>query len=92
MLTPKMKRRLKSRIGVEKPTIQIGKDGVTPQMEKEISKQLDARELIKIKILKTALKDNDAKNIALSIANQTESELIEVRGHTFILFKKKRKL
>lgn len=92
MLTPKMKRRLKSRIGVEKPTIQIGKDGITPQMEKEISKQLDSRELIKIKILKTALKDNDAKNIALTIANQTESELIEVRGHTFILFKKKRKL
>ena len=92
MLTPKMKRRLKSRIGVEKPTIQIGKDGISPQMEKEISKQLDSRELIKIKILKTALKDNDAKNIALTIANQTESELIEVRGHTFILFKKKRKL
>ena len=87
-----MKRRLKSRIGVEKPTIKIGKDGITPQMEKEISKQLDSRELIKIKILKTALKDNDAKNIALTIANQTESELIEVRGHTFILFKKKRKL
>ena len=92
MLTPKMKRRLKSRIGVEKPTIQIGKDGITTRMEKEISKQLDSRELIKIKILKTALKDNDAKNIALTIANQTESELIEVRGHTFILFKKKRKL
>jgi RNA-binding protein len=91
MLTPKMKRRLKSRIGDEKPTIHIGKDGITTQMEKEISKQLNARELIKIKILKTALKDNDAKNIALSIANQTKSELIEVRGHTFILFKKKRK-
>ena len=46
---------------------------------------------IKIKILKTALQEEDTKNIAASIAKQTESELIDVRGHTFLLFKKKKK-
>ena len=61
------------------------------KQQKEREKEEQRKKLIKIKILKTALKDNDAKNIALSIANQTESELIEVRGHTLILFKKKRK-
>lgn len=91
MLTPKMKRRLKSAISSEKPTVNIGKEGITPQMIKEVTKQLDAREIIKIKILKTALQEEDTKNIAASIATQTESELIDVRGHTFLLFKKKKK-
>ena len=37
------------------------------------------------------LKDEKAKNIAIKIAQQTESELVEVRGHTFILYKRKTK-
>ena len=68
MLTPKMKRRLKSAISSEKPTVNIGKEGITPQMIKEVTKQLGAREIIKIKILKTALQEEDTKNIAASIA------------------------
>jgi RNA-binding protein len=57
----------------------------------EVSKQLDAREMIKAKILKTALQETEAKTIAAKIAEQTESELVEVRGHTFLLFKPKKK-
>ena len=60
-------------------------------MIKEVTKQLGAREIIKIKILKTALQEENTKYIAASIAKQTESELIDVRGHTFLLFKKKKK-
>jgi RNA-binding protein YhbY len=45
--------------------------------------------MIKAKILKTALKDEEAKNIAEKIAEQTEAQLIEVRGHTFLLYKRK---
>ncbi|MBT8171374.1 YhbY family RNA-binding protein [Candidatus Bathyarchaeota archaeon] len=91
MLTPKMKRRLKSALNVEKPTIHIGKEGITTKIINEVIKQLDAREVIKVKILKTALQQKEAKNIAASIAEQTESELVDVRGHTFLLFKKKKK-
>ena len=35
--------------------------------------------------------DEEAKNIAAKIAEQTESELVEVRGHTFLLYKRKTK-
>ncbi len=90
MLTPKMKRKIKSELNSEKPMIHIGKDGVTAQIVNEVVKQLDAREMIKAKILKTALQENEAIEIATKIAEKTESELVDVRGHTFLLFKRKK--
>jgi RNA-binding protein len=91
VLTPKIKRRIKSALSAEKPTVHIGKEGVTAQIISEIDKQLDAREIIKAKILKTALQETETKTIAATIAEQTESELVDVRGHTFLLFKRKKK-
>jgi len=91
VLTPKMKSRIKSALSLEKPTVHVGKEGVTAQVIVEVAKQLEAREMIKAKILKTALQDSEAKSIAAKIAEQTESELVEVRGHTFLLFKRKKK-
>ena len=60
-------------------------------MVNEVAKQLDARKMIKVKILKTALKEIETKEIAAKIAEQTESDLVDVRGHTFLLFKRKKK-
>jgi len=91
VITPKMKRRIKRTLSAERPTVWVGKEGATTQIINEISKQLDTREMIKVKILRTALKDEEAKNIATKIANQTDSLLIEVRGHTFLLYKRKKK-
>jgi len=91
MITPKIKRRIKRALNAEKPTVWVGKEGATTQIINEISKQLDTREMIKAKILKTALQDKEAKNIATKIAEQTESQLVEVRGHTFLLYKRKTK-
>ena len=85
-----MKRRIKNVLSTEKPTVWVGKEGATTQIMNEVAKQLDAREMIKAKILKTALQEEEAKAIATKIAEQTESELVEVRGHTFLLFKRKK--
>lgn len=68
----------------------VGKEGITAQLIAEVEKQLDAREIIKAKILKTALQEQEAKALAANIAEQTESELVDVRGHTFMLFKHKK--
>lgn len=86
-----MKRRIKYALSAEKPTVHVGKEGATAQIVSEVAKQLDAREMIKAKILKTALHETEAKDIATKIAEQTEAELVEVRGHTFLLFKRKKK-
>jgi len=86
-----MKRRIKSALSAERPTVNVGKEGVTDQIVGEVAKQLDAREIIKVKILKTALHEEETKNIATTVAEQTESELVDVRGHTFLLYKSKKK-
>ena len=90
-MTTGMKRRIKRRLSGEKPTIWIGKNGVSQESLKEIEKQLDKREMVKIKILKSALEGDEAKQIALRIAEQTEASLVEVRGHTFMLYKRRKK-
>jgi RNA-binding protein len=88
-LTARMKRRIKHRLSGEKPTIRIGKNGVSQELVKEIEKQLDKREMVKIKILQSALDGDEAKEIASRIAEQTGASLVEVRGHTFMLYKRK---
>jgi RNA-binding protein len=71
----------------EKPTVLIGKNGVTPEAVEEISKQLDKRGMVKVKLLKSALINKKAKDLAEKIAQQKEATLIDVRGHTFVLYK-----
>jgi len=74
-----------------KPTIRIGKKGVTDEQLKEILKQLEARETVKIKVLRSALANETVENIAKRISAETGSKIIQVIGHTFTLFKPKKK-
>ena len=91
MITPKMKRRIKSELSTEKPTVWVGKEGASSQILNEISRQLEKREMVKIRVLRTALKDEETKEIASKIAEQTESTLVDVRGHTIMLYKIRKK-
>jgi RNA-binding protein len=90
-LTAGMKRRIKRELSEEKPTIIIGKNQVSKEILKEVEKQLELKEVVKIKILKSALQDNKSKEIASRIAEETEATLVEVRGHTLILYRRRRK-
>jgi RNA-binding protein len=90
-LTAAMKRRIKRRLSEERPTIWIGKGKVSDELLKEIAKQLDNKETVKIKILKSAMEGDEAKGIAHRIAEQTEASIVEVRGHTFMLYKRHKK-
>jgi len=46
---------------------------------------------VKVKLLGTALKGGETKQIATRIAERTEASLVEVRGHTFMLYKRRKK-
>jgi RNA-binding protein len=90
-LTAGKKRFVKRRLKEEGPTIWIGKGGASEELLREVEKQLDKKKMVKVKILKTALEEDEAKQIASRIAQQTEASLVEVRGHTFMLYKSRRK-
>jgi RNA-binding protein YhbY len=47
--------------------------------------------MVKVKILKTALADVDAKHFAQKIAEQAGAALVEIRGHKFMLYKSRKK-
>ena len=91
MATAGMKRRVKHKLGAEKPTTWIGKEGITAQMINEIDRQLEISEMVKIRVLNTALKDEKAKDLASKVAEQTSSTLVEVRGHTFMLYRHRKR-
>jgi RNA-binding protein len=86
-----MRRRIKRRLSGEKPTIWVGKSGTSQELLNEIEKQLEKNEMVKVKVLKSALEGNKAKEIASRIAEETEASLVEVRGHTFMLYKRRKK-
>ncbi len=86
-----MKRHVRHVLKDENPTIWVGKDGLTPQVLGELEKQLQKSKMVKVRILPAALQgDNTAQAIAGKAALQTDAALVEVRGHVFILFRKRR--
>ena len=82
---------MKRELSLEKPTIWVGKEGASPQTMNEISRQLEKRKMVKVQILKGALFYENAKDIASKTAQQTKSIVIDVRGHTFVLHKPRKK-
>ena len=90
-ITTKMKRHVKHVLKEEKPTIHVGKEGFTPQCAGEVDKQLEQNRQVKVKILRSALQAESAKAIATRAAEQTGAALVEVRGHVFILYRKRKK-
>ena len=90
-ITTKMKRHVRHKLKDEKPTVWIGKEGLTPQISNEIDTQLEKHKMLKVKILRSALQTETAKIIASEAAEQADAALVEVRGHVFILYRRHRK-
>ena len=75
------------RSGAIKPKIWIGKEGITSTLIELVSRQLEIDKLVKIKIQRNFSKDSKIEKMALLIARDTNSNLVDVRGRTFTLYK-----
>jgi RNA-binding protein len=90
-ITTRMKRHVRHVLKDENPTIWVGKEGLTSQLVAEIEKQLQQNKMVKVRILPAALQGEvTAQSIAVNASEQTNSGLVEVRGHVFILFRKRK--
>ena len=69
-------------------TTHLGKNGITPSLVEEVSRQLKDNKLIKVKLLKSAIEETPREMIAKELAEKTNSELIEVKGNTVVLFRR----
>jgi RNA-binding protein len=90
-ITTKMKRHVRHELKEEGPTIWVGKEGLTPQVLEQVENQLQRTKMVKVRILRSALTTETAKSIATKTAERAEASLVEVRGHVFILYRRRRK-
>ncbi len=67
------------------PIFQVGKGGVTPELSKSVGEALEKRELVKSTILKNCVED--VRDVAETIAGRTNSEVVQVMGRRFVLYK-----
>ena len=84
-MTSKQRAYLKSLAMKITPILQIGKSSVTPELISAVDEALEARELIKMHILKNCF--DDPKEIAQVIAERTRSEVVQVIGKEVVLYR-----
>ncbi len=70
------------------PIMQIGKSSLTPEITGAADEALEARELIKISVLKNCL--DDPKSIAAVLAERTHAEVVQVIGKKIVLYRESR--
>ena len=84
-MTTKQRAYLKGLAMTMDPIFQIGKNSMTPELTNAISEALEARELIKISVLKNCA--DDPKELAQMIAERTRSQVVQVIGKKIVLYK-----
>lgn len=84
-MTTKQRAYLKSLAMTMDPIFQIGKNSMTPELTKAIEEALDARELIKVSVLKNCI--DDPRMLADMLAERTRSQVVQVIGKKIVLYK-----
>lgn len=67
---------------------QVGKGGVTENTVKQVDDALEARELIKLRVLETS--PVSSREAADEIAEKTHSDVVQVIGKRFVLYRESR--
>ncbi len=85
MLTSKQRAYLRAMAAPMDTIFQVGKGGVNDNMCDQISNALEARELIKLRVLDNC--DLNAKEAAQIISEETNSDVVQVIGTRFVLYR-----
>ena len=88
-MTSKQRAYLRSMATTIQPIFQVGKGEISENMTIQIGNALEARELIKVKVLENSL--YTAREASEIIAEETQSEVVTVIGNKFVLYKESEK-
>ena len=85
-LTSKQRAQLRGLANTMDTILHIGKDGIGENLVKQADDALEARELIKGKVLENNI-EYDARLAAQKLAKATRSEVVQVIGTKFVLYR-----
>jgi len=85
MLSGKEKRQLRAEANQLKPSVMIGKEGVTPRLMDFLEESFNKRELVKLKVLESC--PQEIGKIAGQICTLKNSELVQILGRTLLLYR-----
>ena len=85
-LTSKQRAQLRGLANSLDTILQIGKDGIGENLIKQADDALEARELIKGRVLDNNI-DYDARTAAEALSKATRSEVVQVIGTKFVLYR-----
>ena len=88
-MTSKQRAYLRSLATSMQPIFQVGKGEISENMTEQISNALEARELMKVKVLENSL--YTAREAAEIIAEVTGAEVVTVIGNKFVLYRESEK-
>jgi RNA-binding protein len=89
MLTGKQRRFLRAMgTGID-PIIQIGKSGLVEALIQQMEEALEARELIKVRVLQNS--PVEPRTIAPELATAAKAELVQVIGRNLLFFRQSEK-
>ena len=89
MLTSKQRAYLRSLASNEPAIMQVGKSGIGENLIKTVSDALEARELIKLSVLENS--GEEAREVAETLAEATQAEVVGVVGKKVILYRESEK-
>ena len=84
-MTSKQRAYLKSLANNLDPLFMVGKSSITPDIVEAVNESFNTHELIKLSVLKNC--PDDPKELGITISERTNSELVQVIGKKFILYK-----
>ena len=85
-LTSKQRAQLRSLATNLDTIVHVGKDGIGDNLIKQVNDALEARELIKGRVLENNI-EYDARLAAQELAKATRSEVVQVIGTKFVLYR-----
>ena len=85
MLTSKERAELRAQANTIDTTLIVGKDGVTENVIEEAERLLTARELVKGKVLETALMS--AREVSDAICEATGADGVSCVGYKFVIYR-----
>lgn len=89
MLSSKQRAYLRSLANDYETIFQIGKGGINDNMVGQVSDALEARELIKLRVLDNC--EISSREASIQIAASTCSDVVQVIGSRFILYRESEK-